>query len=682
MLRPTLIALAAAFALSPFASAQRDKLPVSELTPAQHEQLQRDKLIIGAKDYPQIFTPYIALGKSPQAIRFITSDAALAAYHALFEDSFRELELRRATRLRVDLEGLYNACKPFSSQKKKPVYPSTLIQHILGPAMVILGTPATTEYFSESLLPEINRQVALIRDAEVLECPPWLDYSKDDWLFEIDYRRCEPVSFYADDDALADYHRAVRWLQLVPMRATNDAELAAWANMVRVSNTWEWYNERGNPEFITSFTGLSIFAGPIADRTIIVNNSDIRSACHPSSDIVKNKVQPATLRLDRLREILLQDARQNPPRSAINDENRIEPQANHSPFSDIRFRVMPTHALPDAEIISSCLNDNIRPNGLTVAAFLGSAFAHERMPKIKDDPDGAEWAAWCKRARQITLSQGGEPRSLYADYIDVLRALNAPPVKEAPAFMGSLPWQRKTCQTQLASWAQIRHTYALQAKLSVMRITGVGDLRPPPPGFVEPNPAFWREYVRFVERTIALLEQHGVFTPFENENADTSESLEYEPGFSDGSERVQNRWNKLATLSRQLETILAKQLDEIELTKSERATLVQFGYTLANAMGYFHSSTEGKPRDNAPRWAEVAHDPNVDESLGVATGRARALFVLYPWRGRELLCTGAVLSYYEEWALTKRLTDKMWKEKLDGPYAPPPPDWLAPILAK
>ncbi|MDF9833584.1 hypothetical protein M2103_001811 [Ereboglobus sp. PH5-5] len=681
MLRPTLIALAAAFALSPFASAQRDKLPASELTPAQHEQLQRDKLIIGAKDYPQIFTPYIALGKSPQAIRFITSDAALAAYHALFEDSFRELELRRSARLRGDLEGLYKACKPHTTGKKKPVYPPALIQHILGPAMVILGTPATTEYFSESLLSEINRQVALIRDAEVLECPPWLDYSEDDRFFRIDYRRCEPVSFYDDDDALADYHRAVRWLQLVPMRATNDAELTAWANMVSVSKMRESYHERENPEFTASFTGLSIFAGPIADRTIIVDNSDIRSACHPSSELVKNVFQPAKLRLDRLREILLQDARQNPPRFSINDEFRLEPGKDASLLSQIRFRVMPTHALPDAEIISSCLADNIRPNGLTIATFLGSSFAHERMPKIKGDPDGAKWAAWCKRARQITLSQEGEPRSLYADYIDVLRTLNAPPIKEAPAFMSSLPWQRKTCQTQLASWAQIRHTYTLQAKLSVMYISGFGDRRPPPPGFIEPIPAFWREYVRFVERTIALLEEHDVFSPSVNENDDKTESLKYKPGFGGDSERVQNRWNKLATLSRQLETILAKQLDEIELTKSERNTLIQFGYTLANAMGYFDDAHK-KPRDDAPRWAEVAHDPNEDESLGVATGRARTLFVLYPWHGQEILCTGAVLSYYEEWALTKRLTDKMWKEKLDSPYAPPPPDWLAPILAK
>ncbi|WP_161554891.1 DUF3160 domain-containing protein [Ereboglobus luteus] len=453
MLRPTLIALAAVFAISPFASAQRDKLPADELTPAQHEQLQRDKLIIGRTDYNQIFEPYLKLGKAPESIRFITSDAALAAYHALFEDSFRELELRRATRLRGDVEGLYNACKPHSSNK--PTYPPDLIQHILGPAMVILGTPATTDNFSKKLIPEITRQAALIRTADKMECPPWLDYSEDDRFFRIDYRRCKPVSFYADDDALADYHRAVRWLQLIPMRATNDAELEAWAHMVIASRT---LFVTTLPDFIVSFTGLSAFLGPIADRTIIVNNLDILRACAAVLG-PREKSKKCT----RLREVLLANARQNSVHTTINDEIRDKSPKDTSPLSEIRFRVIPTHALPDAEILSAFLSDEIHPNGLTVAAFLGSSFAYERMPQV----DTGKWVSTNKRARLLTFPQDGQPRSLYANYIDVLRTLNAPPVKEAPSFMSSIPWQIKACQTQLASWAQIRHTYVLQSKLGL-----------------------------------------------------------------------------------------------------------------------------------------------------------------------------------------------------------------------
>ena len=761
---PVLLALLAALATSLAAQSfgerpPRRSLPSDELTPAQREQLRRDKLIIGSKDYPQIFTPYFALGKAPDSIRFITSDAALAAYHALFEDSFRELELRRAFRLRSDLEKLYAACKSYSGDKKT-TYPPALIQHILGPALVILGLPANTDNFSENLLPEINRQAALIRAAEIEECPPWLDYSKEDPFFKIDYRRCKPVSFYAGNPALADYHRAIRWLQLAPLRATNDDELDAWAHMVNVSGKSFWDEP---PDFTASLTGHSTFVGPIADRTIIVDDLSILSACFEfgTSNMELTPEQNQANHRARLREVLLSNERRNPRRSAINDEIRLQPEEDAPSLSEIRFRVMPTHALPDAEILSACLAAAIHPNGLTVAAFFGSAFAHERMPKIPKNDDGSKWAAMNKRARYLMLPQNSEPRSLYADYIDVLRTLNAPPVKEAPAFMRGLPWQIKTCQTQLASWAQIRHTYALQAKLSVLYFGAMADKTRPPPGFVEPNPAFWREYIRLVERTISLLDKNSVFSPSPAEiaqdfrtHADNMESLgllrddmtldmlqkpeiiealrragnmlydvdfslsnqirdadcfstitqfrehsrqaievlrsaatQIEQGqkkirYADDDPPLATRWDMLVKFARQLETILAKQLDEIDLTDSERHAIISFGYCLAHAMGYFASSSH-TPRDDAPRWAEVAHDPNPPEqSLAAATGRARALHVLYPWRGRELLCTGAVLSYYEEWAPTKRLTDGEWKQKLDSPAAPPPPAWLAPILAK
>jgi len=753
------------FALSPCCIAQGNApLPAAELTPAQRAQLDRDKLIIGAKSYPQIFSPYVQLGKAPEAIRFITSDAALAAYHGLFEDSFRELELRRAARLRGDLEKLYKACiagpaPDLRDKDKKPTYAPKLIQLVLGPALVILGVPATADNFSKELIPEINRQAALIREAAAVECPPWLDYRKDRF-FKIDYRRCKPVSFYADtgNPALADYYRVVRWLQLVPFRATNDDEIKAWARMVSVSNAL-WFGLE-LPDFAASFTGLSLFIGPIADRTIIVGNTEICAACRALEFDATNKNKAK--RLADLRVALLANERQNPPRSAINDEIRSKPAKDAPPLSEIRFRVMPTHALPDAEILSAFLAEGVHPNGLAVAAFLGSAFAREHMPKIGDD----KWAEADKRARHLMFPQDGEPRSLYADYIDVLRTLNAPPIKEAPAFMRGIPWQIKTCQTQLASWAQIRHTYMLQTKFGVV-YAGIFQDPPPPPGFVEPNPAFWREYVRLVERTIALLDAEDALKPsvfefvrayraaadeietagFTKDDAsldifkdsknkeilETAERLmrfdkgpqtrklademgnpryyfstpekmrascnqavtllrayagkmergEMKPQYADedASDMLAGRWNTLAALSRQIETILAKQLDEIELTEAERYILIAYGYTVAKAMGYLAAAGD-EPRDDAPRWAEVAHDPNNDQSLGVATGRARAFFVLYPWHGRELLCTGAVLSYYEEWAPAKRLTDEEWKQKLDSASAPPPPAWLAPILAK
>ncbi|MBN1509984.1 MAG: DUF3160 domain-containing protein [Sedimentisphaerales bacterium] len=50
-------------------------------------------------------------------------------------------------------------------------------------------------------------------------------------------------------------------------------------------------------------------------------------------------------------------------------------------------------------------------------------------------------------------------------------------------------WQTKSCGTVLAGWAQLRHTWILQAKLNV---SSMGAHRyPSPTAFVEPARAVW-----------------------------------------------------------------------------------------------------------------------------------------------------------------------------------------------
>ena len=708
----------------------------AQLTPAHIEQLARDKLLIGPQTHRQIFQPYIAAGM--EKTRFITSDAALAAYHALFEDSFCELELRRAYTLRRHLETLLKQSRSPGSNK---VPADDLIQHLLGPALVVLGAPLTD--FDEKLRPEIERQATLIRTAEAVELPEWLGPPTDD-LVSFDYRRCKPVSFYVGQPALENYFRALRWLQLVPLRADRDNELTAWALLARVVSDWQ----SPRPELAAFFSSLSLFVGPQADRGLIAGNEIIRRQIIEELPLVSDDRG-----MRSLRSLLLQTESDLLP-NAINDELRLRPDAKNR-LAQIRFRIAPTFALPDAELISQALDANIRPNGLMIAALLGSSFAEERMPKVP----AADWAKWKKSARTLTLSQDGAPRSLYADYFDTLRTLNAPPVENAPAFMRSSVWQAKTVQTQLASWAQARHTYALQAKLSISSL-GASFGRPPP-GFIEPVPAFWREYTRLVERTARLLKESGAFiesagasAAYLREEAYAIEKLglhlpdatlasfkaasdeipsplvtamdilfeadaetvplkfDYEsaeemraafreaivlirahadkieqgaapplPNWGRGETSLPDRWQSLLVLSRQLETIVVKQLDETELSNADRFVIIEFGEKLAHTMGYFASSYHFA-RDDAPRWAEVAHIPDADQSLGVGTGRAQTIHVLYPWHGEELLCVGAVLPYFEEWAPTKRLTDDEWKQKLDSPAAPPPPTWIQPLLAR
>lgn len=86
------------------------------------------------------------------------------------------------------------------------------------------------------------------------------------------------------------------------------------------------------------------------------------------------------------------------------------------------------------------------------------------------------------------------------------------------------------------------------------------------------------------------------------------------------------------------------------------------------------------PRDDAPRVVDVYANPQEGGFLHVGVARPRKLYVLYPWKGKTILCEGAIMPYYE-FVTASRLTDKSWKERLDSEQRPSIPRWVAPVVS-
>jgi uncharacterized protein DUF3160 len=98
--------------------------------------------------------------------------------------------------------------------------------------------------------------------------------------------------------------------------------------------------------------------------------------------------------------------------------------------------------------------------------------------------------------------------NLYNLWSASLRELSPAPDSRAPAAAG-LPsvagteaWGRRLLNTQLGSWAQLRHDTLLYAKQSY---TGIPECEFPD-AYVEPNPEFFHALVGFAERGTALVE--------------------------------------------------------------------------------------------------------------------------------------------------------------------------------
>jgi hypothetical protein len=146
---------------------------------------------------------------------------------------------------------------------------------------------------------------------------------------------------------------------------------------------------------------------------------------------------------------------------------------------------------------------------------------------------------------------------------------------------------------------------------------------------------------------------------------------------------VEMQWTKLLELCEGLEQLANKQLNGEKFDEHDDQFVLRYGDNLAAVLLYEeHAASE--PSDDALRIVEVlaAHVSfsNTISHFHVAVGRPRAIYVLYPYQGKEVLCRGAVLPYFEFTHETP-LTDAEWKTLYDSPQRPKQPGWLKPLFA-
>ena len=134
------------------------------------------------------------------------------------------------------------------------------------------------------------------------------------------------------------------------------------------------------------------------------------------------------------------------------------------------------------------------------------------------------------------------------------------------------------------------------------------------------------------------------------------------------------RWIDFVDLCRRLERMVLVQSRDEEWSPDDWGFFHKYGSTIAEIMGYEDSSMF-TPKDDTPRIVTVEADPNTAEYLNVGISRPRALFVLFPWKGKRVLCRGAVMPYHEM-IRSDRMEASSWKALLDGSEGDRPVPWM------
>jgi hypothetical protein len=704
-----------------------------KLDPADIQTLGKHKVLITNEVFKQVFDPYI---QSSLPI-FITSDSLLNGYHVLFEESILRLERANARKLPEILRFIWNNLGTVDAKLKgKPELAATAKQRaqiIIGVALKLLG--------EETVKPD--RKLAALIDAEVARVTAGAGQQKPAWLgppdpgfAALDYSRYLPRGFYTRSKYLERYFRAVSWLQSIPFRVAKDEELLSilmLGNCLTYQRFVRQDFDKGQ-EYHTFFRTYGQFLG-------VGDDWDLLAAAHQAQGELTYDLDGDALA--QRREYLLKDAQADGQGPKINDQLRFAPE-DPTQTAEVGYRILAAYRLPDAVLFQRTTDlrklQRPFPSGLEVCAALGSAFARSKLSE-REKEELLQTIDQCK-----PLFSGS---SLYGKYLNCVSVLLADPERDAPAFMGQEAWKIKSCQTALAGWSQLRHTWVLQAKLTVYSL----GLTQKPHGFVEPNPEFFARMARLVGETEGLLRSAGAFEPDTHGFADDlralvaflkkkdaihkgeeafktlsldemsmldrtgplldlldlkpdekdqakvfQEIVDKVPALADKLERgemlghpkfarvvkarageLEPLWRRLEGLCRRLEALAHKQLRGAAFSADEKSFLIGYGESLAGIMFYGGNSYQS-PRDDAPRVVEVFHNP-AGGFLEVGIARPRALYILYPVKGGEILCRGAVLPYYEFQHPT-RLTDTAWKELLDGKQRPDIPSWVRPVVGR
>ncbi|MHB1050243.1 MAG: DUF3160 domain-containing protein [Bacteroidota bacterium] len=240
--------------------------------------------------------------------------------------------------------------------------------------------------------------------------------------------------------------------------------------------------------------------------------------------------------------------------------------------------------------------------------------------------------------------------TLYTGWLNSIRSLNPPANRTVlPAFMQTAAWWQQKMNTQLASWAQLRHDNLLYAKQSY---TG-GFICSFPESYVEPIPEFYSS----VKMLAAIAVQK-----FDSLSLDFNGMINY--------------WRNLQSVADTLHSIALKELSGSSLTEMEKGFLRRMLF-LNGICGplysgwYYHLYYTGDggffkndmvvadihtcPTDasGAPvGW--VMHAGTGPVNLAVVTTEAPD--------GRTISYIGPVMSYYEHVSTNfKRLTDEEWQ---------------------
>lgn len=591
----------------------------------------------------------------------ITSDSILYAFHRQYMDFLEQLEAEQLTSLverslTKTRDRLQQATKDGEidawTAQELDVYLTVGLRLLRkGVRPVLAKTPGSRV---TSILRAIKRE----RSAKLKL------FSKSSK--EVDFSHFKPRGHYTHSAKLKRYFRCVMWLSRIPLAIqtfpNRKPTLQRKSFNIAASLSWLVHESGSENEFASYQKILDTFVGPGDDDTPLPIIEFLASqGIHKIRDIRKIPNRA-------IKQWLSANATQ---RSQIATHAYFNPSRRPKKPTSRNFMMIGQRFTLDSKVLASLVFDQLvhpnnpgvaiprkLPKSLDIIAALGNprAKVHLKEEFARYPYEPALDAATAGLAK---LPDKEWTKNLHSAWLSAIASLHkAPDDPRLPANFRSEAWKDKTLQTQLASWAELRHDHILYVKQSLSGSIGCEF----PDAYVEPVPHFFAKMNRLIglqKSAVTLVEREGL------EVHDT----------------VHTRLDRFSEVLGRLETIAQKELNHEPLQDAEKHFLKQAvehetkGYGPVRWDGWYPEIIGEHSRGSfEPTIADVHTDPpditngGVAQILHAGTGAFEIATVLVDCPGnKKCVYAGPVSSFYEFIPPKgERLNDRAWQLMLRG----------------
>ena len=641
----------------------RDSVALAyRLTGGEQALLSRHGFVVTERVHPTSFGDGLLDVYVKDLPVFVSTDAVLHALHMSYDDILMTTEQSVLVPLVADaLARMHGEVRRLAAAYRgTPAMRQPLrdLDVYLTVARALLSEQSVAPTFDENAGPVRD----LVRRAVAAEGTAALPLFSESCR-QVDFSQFKPRGHYTESPVLQRYFRAVQWLGRTEVYlsaphtddcAPSEADVRRQAVMAHlVAEAAEASGARVPLDEAEAL--LALFVGAPDNVTLsgldqLADAAGVDRASDLLTDAAWARYQAAVAEApwtaQRIRsQILTSGAAQTRPAAA--------------------FLLVGQRFALDSYVLSRVVYDSVEHEGRPVRRMLPStldvlyALGNDAAwPLLAPERERHPYGEALESVRREVDGLGADAwsGSLYDAWLGAIRTMSPPPQAERaalPGFMQTGAWWQQKMNTQLASWAQLRHDNLLYAKPSYSAVPGCSF----PYGYVEPEPDLFRAVSAFARRASDGFAAHA-------------------EGETWGPAYVRDYFGRFAAVTDTLATIAQKELDGETQSEAERAFLGRMVFEAVDGCAltlngwytdlFFGGATSARKTDlvvgdvhTAP--ADEAGAP-VGWVLHAGTGPLDLAVVTAEVPGVGMVTfTGPVLSYREHLTTDfRRLSDEEW----------------------